>query len=110
MNVLDDSISVHTFSADARARSCVVERESELFCASPSACGLHMPDALGEPTAHVARAECSLRGEGATLGCLGRDMGLPATRSNPMPRHSMHSTLFLVDECPGTSFLLPWTW
>ena len=66
MNVLDDAMRAHTFTADARARLCVVERESELFCASPSACGLHMPDALGEPTAPEARAECSSRG-GPTL-------------------------------------------
>ena len=56
MNLFDDAIHAHTFSADARARVCVVERESELFCASPSASGLHMPDALREPTAPEARA------------------------------------------------------
>ena len=56
MNVLDDSVRARTFSADARARLCVVERESHFFCASPSECGLHMPDALGEPTAPEARA------------------------------------------------------
>ena len=64
MNVLDDAIRAHTFSAGARARLCVVERGSELFCASPSACGLHRPDALGEPTAPGARAECSSRAGG----------------------------------------------
>ena len=51
-----------------------------------------------------------IEGEGATLGFFERDMGLPPTRSNPMPRHSVHSSLFLVDECPGISFLPPWTW
>ena len=84
VDVLDVSVHARAMSPDARA--CLRARACELFHACPSACGLRMARAPGEPAAPEARAECALRaGSGPVF--LGRPPRSPPHPTPPLPTH-----------------------